>query len=62
MMSATGPWLVMRIEHLAESEWAVVECEAAGRTVVTVEVALAIANANPIRHQRRESAEKFARK
>jgi hypothetical protein len=46
VMSATRPWLVVRVEVITESEWTVVECEATGRAVVAVEVSLAVANAS----------------
>ena len=60
-MSATRPWLVVRVELITESEWTVVECEATGRAVVAVEVSLAVADADPVCHQRRKAAAKLAR-
>ena len=60
-MSATRPWLVVRVEHIAESEWTVVEREATGRAVVAIEVALAVADADPVRHKRRKAAAELAR-
>ena len=51
----------MRAKHLAKPERTVVQCEATGRAVIAVEVALAVAHANPIRHQRGQAAAKRAR-
>ena len=54
MLATAGPGLKAGIEQLTEAEGSVVERVAAGGAVVAVEVALAVANPDPVRHQARE--------
>ena len=56
-----SPGLKARIEQLAEPKRAVVEGEASGGAVVAVEIALAVANPDPVGHQGREAITKQAR-
>ena len=51
MLAAAGPGLKAGVEQFAEAEGAVIEGVATGGTVVAVEIALAVANTHPIRHQ-----------
>src|SRR5690554_2375637 len=54
VMPPTRPGLIKRVEVIAESEWPVIECETTGRAVVAIEIALAVANTNPVCHKRCE--------
>ena len=55
VLAAAGPRLEAGIEELAETEGAVVEGVAAGGAVVAVEIPLAVADADPVRHQCRQA-------
>jgi hypothetical protein len=61
VLSATGPWLVKGFKYLTEAEGAVIQCEAAGGAVVTVEIALAVTNPDPVRDQGGKAAAEFPR-
>ncbi len=61
VFSAARPWLVVRVELIAESEWTIVECEATSRAVVTIKVALAVADADPVRHKRGKAVAELLR-
>ena len=56
VLSATGPRLIKRLKHFAEAERPVVQCEAASGAVVAVEIALAIADSDPVCDQRGKAA------
>ena len=60
-MSATRPRLILGVKRIAKAKGTVVKCKATSCTVVAVEVALTVTDADPVRHKRRQATAELAR-